>query len=186
MQQVGQGLVAHGSEPTRRLRDGKHRFVGGCPARRTRWTADESVSASGQERSQLRQKPSDESHRTTTSLTFFLGLLPVELFARARGLGVGPLCRTPGDGIGGWYVHPVRTTSIDVDNDDVTVESLHVRASLEVLAEVRAGIRSAARRLGADSAAVSGLVQAVDEWVTNVTVHGYRGACRTRRHRRLA
>jgi anti-sigma regulatory factor (Ser/Thr protein kinase) len=40
---------------------------------------------------------------------------------------------------------------------------------------VRAHIRSVVGRLGADSTAVSGLVQAVDEWVTNVTVHGYGG-----------
>jgi anti-sigma regulatory factor (Ser/Thr protein kinase) len=70
----------------------------------------------------------------------------------------------------------VLTTALDVDTDDVTADSLHVEASLEVLALVRAHIRSVVRRLGADGTAVSGLVQAVDEWVTNVTVHGYAGA----------
>jgi len=70
----------------------------------------------------------------------------------------------------------VRTTAVIVDTADVMAETLHVEASLEVLAQVRAHIRSVTRRLGADSSAVSGLVQAVDEWVTNVTVHGYGGA----------
>ena len=85
-----------------------------------------------------------------------------------------------------WYRRPVLTTALDVDTDGVTADSLHVEASLEVLAQVRAHIRSVVRRLGADGAAVSGLVQAVDEWLTNVTVHGYDGVARTRRHRRLA
>ena len=67
------------------------------------------------------------------------------------------------------------TRAVDVDTDDVTADSLHVEASLEVLAQVRAHIRSVVRRLGADGTAVSGLVQAVDEWLTNVTVHGYGG-----------
>jgi serine/threonine-protein kinase RsbW len=80
------------------------------------------------------------------------------------------------DGRRPWYLLPVPSTSTDVDTDDVMAESLHVEASLEVLADVRAHIRSVTRRLGADTAAVSGLVQAVDEWVTNVTTHGYRGA----------
>ena len=51
--------------------------------------------------------------------------------------------------------------------------SLHVTASLEVLAEVRAFVRSTTRGLGADRRTVGALVQAVDEWVTNVVVHGY-------------
>ena len=54
--------------------------------------------------------------------------------------------------------------------------SLHVTASLEVLAEVRAFVRSTTRALGADRRTVGALVQAVDEWVTNVVVHGYGGA----------
>jgi len=53
--------------------------------------------------------------------------------------------------------------------------SLHVTASLEVLAEVRAFVRSTTRALGADRRTVGALVQAVDEWVTNVVVHGYGG-----------
>jgi serine/threonine-protein kinase RsbW len=69
----------------------------------------------------------------------------------------------------------VRTTAVIVDTADVMTETLHVESSLEVLAEVRAYIRLVARRLGADEPAVRGLVQAVDEWVTNVTVHGYAG-----------
>jgi serine/threonine-protein kinase RsbW len=58
----------------------------------------------------------------------------------------------------------------------VTADRLHVEASLEVLAQVRAHVRAVVRRLGGDASAVSGLVQAVDEWLTNVTVHGYRGS----------
>ena len=54
--------------------------------------------------------------------------------------------------------------------------SLRVTASLEVLAQVRAHVRSAAGGLGADGRTVSALTQCVDEWVTNVVVHGYRGA----------
>ncbi len=54
--------------------------------------------------------------------------------------------------------------------------SLQVTASLDVLAEVRAYVRSASRGLGADGRTVGALVQCVDEWVTNVVVHGYRGA----------
>jgi anti-sigma regulatory factor (Ser/Thr protein kinase) len=54
--------------------------------------------------------------------------------------------------------------------------SLHVTATLEVLAEVRAFVRSTTRGLGADRRTVGALVQAVDEWVTNVVVHGYGGA----------
>ena len=69
----------------------------------------------------------------------------------------------------------MRTTAVIVDTADVMAETLHVEASLEVLAQVRAHVRAAVRRLGADDAAVSGVVQAVDEWVTNVTVHGYAG-----------
>ena len=52
-------------------------------------------------------------------------------------------------------------------------ESLGVTASLGVLAEVRAFVRSAVGGLGADERTVSALVQCVDEWVTNVVVHGY-------------
>lgn len=62
-----------------------------------------------------------------------------------------------------------------VDSSD-TQSSLHVTASLEILAEVRAFVRSTSRALGADRRTVGALVQSVDEWVTNVVVHGYDGA----------
>jgi serine/threonine-protein kinase RsbW len=62
-----------------------------------------------------------------------------------------------------------------VDSSEMQ-SSLHVTAGLEVLAEVRAFVRSAARGLDADRRAVGALVQSVDEWVTNVVVHGYAGA----------
>jgi serine/threonine-protein kinase RsbW len=54
--------------------------------------------------------------------------------------------------------------------------SLRLTASLDVLADVRAYVRSRAGELGADARTVSALVQCVDEWVTNIVVHGYRGA----------
>ena len=53
--------------------------------------------------------------------------------------------------------------------------AMHIEAGLGRLADVRAHVRSTARTLGADERAVQDLVQAVDEWVTNVVVHGYRG-----------
>ncbi len=53
--------------------------------------------------------------------------------------------------------------------------SLRVTASLDVLAEVRAFVRSTVSGLGADKSTAIALVQSVDEWVTNVVVHGYRG-----------
>jgi serine/threonine-protein kinase RsbW len=53
--------------------------------------------------------------------------------------------------------------------------SIRIRADLARLADVRAHVREAARMLGADDRAVDDLVQTVDEWVTNVIVHGYRG-----------
>lgn len=62
------------------------------------------------------------------------------------------------------------------DSFDMTATDFHVEASLGELAGIRARIRSAAGTLGVDPAAIGGLVQAVDEWVTNVIVHGYRGA----------
>lgn len=52
---------------------------------------------------------------------------------------------------------------------------LRVTASLDVLAEVRAFVRTAVGGLGADKRTVAALVQCVDEWVTNVVVHGYSG-----------
>jgi serine/threonine-protein kinase RsbW len=53
---------------------------------------------------------------------------------------------------------------------------LEIDANLERLADVRRFVRETAPGLGADEAMVHDLVQAVDEWVTNVIVHGYRGA----------
>ena len=53
---------------------------------------------------------------------------------------------------------------------------LHVPARLDACAEVRAFVRGRAAELGADETATTDLVQAVDEWVTNVVVHGYRGS----------
>ena len=52
---------------------------------------------------------------------------------------------------------------------------LTIDADLGRLAEVRRFLRDNAPGLGADEAMVRDLVQAVDEWVTNVIVHGYRG-----------
>ena len=53
--------------------------------------------------------------------------------------------------------------------------TLIIDADLARLAEVRQFVRDNAPGLGADEAMVQDLVQAVDEWVTNVIVHGYRG-----------
>jgi serine/threonine-protein kinase RsbW len=54
--------------------------------------------------------------------------------------------------------------------------TLRLDADLGRLAEVRRFVRHVAAGLGADDASVADLVQAVDEWVTNVVVHGYGGA----------
>jgi serine/threonine-protein kinase RsbW len=62
-----------------------------------------------------------------------------------------------------------------VDESADRGSSLRVTASLDVLAEVRAFVRSAVSGLGADRRTTDALVQSVDEWVTNVVVHGYRG-----------
>lgn len=51
--------------------------------------------------------------------------------------------------------------------------TLRVEADLERLKDVRRFIRDVAPGLGADESAVNDLVQSVDEWVTNVIVHGY-------------
>jgi serine/threonine-protein kinase RsbW len=53
--------------------------------------------------------------------------------------------------------------------------TLVIDADLTRLAEVRQFVRDTAPGLGADETMVADLVQAVDEWVTNVIVHGYRG-----------
>lgn len=74
------------------------------------------------------------------------------------------------------YFFCVRRAALRSDSSDMTATDLHVEASLDELAGIRAHIRSAAETFGVDPAAVGGLVQAVDEWVTNVIVHGYQGA----------
>jgi serine/threonine-protein kinase RsbW len=53
---------------------------------------------------------------------------------------------------------------------------LDIDARVERLAEVRAFVRRTGRASGASEEQVADLVQAVDEWATNVAVHGYRGA----------
>jgi len=53
--------------------------------------------------------------------------------------------------------------------------TFRIDASLDRLKDVRRFVRETAAALGADERAVQDLVQAVDEWVTNVIVHGYRG-----------
>jgi serine/threonine-protein kinase RsbW len=57
----------------------------------------------------------------------------------------------------------------------VTTAILHGDARVARLAEVRAFVRETARAGGVDEIVIADLVQAVDEWVTNVAVHGYRG-----------
>jgi serine/threonine-protein kinase RsbW len=52
---------------------------------------------------------------------------------------------------------------------------LRIDAASESLADVRRFVRSAALAEGADEGTVADLVQAVDEAVTNVVVHGYSG-----------
>jgi serine/threonine-protein kinase RsbW len=52
---------------------------------------------------------------------------------------------------------------------------LRISADVERLKDVRRFVREGARAHGADEASIGDLVQAVDEWVTNVIVHGYRG-----------
>ena len=54
--------------------------------------------------------------------------------------------------------------------------ALRLDARLDACAQVRAFVRARAADLGADETATTDLVQAVDEWVTNVVVHGYRGS----------
>lgn len=53
--------------------------------------------------------------------------------------------------------------------------TLRFTAELDHLPEVRRFVSDEAANLGAEPAALEDMVQAVDEWVTNVIVHGYRG-----------
>lgn len=53
--------------------------------------------------------------------------------------------------------------------------TLRIDADLTSLTEVRAFVRTAAADLGADDTETGDLVQAVDEWVTNIIRHGYGG-----------
>lgn len=59
--------------------------------------------------------------------------------------------------------------------ETVVRRTLTVDADVARLAEVRAAIRDVARACEAPSTCIDDLVQAVDEAVTNVIVHGYRG-----------
>lgn len=54
--------------------------------------------------------------------------------------------------------------------------TFQIAADLARLKDVRQFVRERAPGFGADEPSVVDLVQAVDEWVTNVIVHGYRGA----------
>jgi anti-sigma regulatory factor (Ser/Thr protein kinase) len=53
--------------------------------------------------------------------------------------------------------------------------TLTIPADVHRLKDVRQFVREAAGAHGADAAAIEDLVQAVDEWVTNIILHGYRG-----------
>lgn len=57
----------------------------------------------------------------------------------------------------------------------VVPATLRIEADVARLKDVRRFIREAAPALGADEGSIVDLVQSVDEWVTNVIVHGYRG-----------
>jgi serine/threonine-protein kinase RsbW len=52
---------------------------------------------------------------------------------------------------------------------------LQIPADLERLADVRAAVRDVARACAAPATCMDDLVQAVDEAVTNIIIHGYRG-----------
>ena len=60
--------------------------------------------------------------------------------------------------------------------DGPTRRRLRIPADLDRLAEVRALVREVATSCGAPAVCIDDLVQAVDEAVTNVILHGYRGA----------
>jgi anti-sigma regulatory factor (Ser/Thr protein kinase) len=53
--------------------------------------------------------------------------------------------------------------------------TFEITADLGRLKDVRRFVRERAPAFGADETSLGDLVQAVDEWVTNVIVHGYRG-----------
>ena len=53
--------------------------------------------------------------------------------------------------------------------------TLRIDADVGRLKEVRQFVRDHAADYGADATSLQDVVQAVDEWVTNVIVHGYRG-----------
>ena len=52
--------------------------------------------------------------------------------------------------------------------------TLEIEASLDHLEEIRGFVESSARDAGVDDPAISDLVLAVDEAVTNIIIHGYR------------
>jgi len=54
--------------------------------------------------------------------------------------------------------------------------TLRVAAELDNLAVIRRFVESAAAALDIDSATIGDIVQSVDESVTNIIEHGYRGA----------
>jgi serine/threonine-protein kinase RsbW len=58
----------------------------------------------------------------------------------------------------------------------ITERRVRIPAELERIAEVRAAVRGVAEACDAPIDCEADLVQAVDEAVTNVIVHGYRGA----------
>lgn len=53
--------------------------------------------------------------------------------------------------------------------------TFRITADVGRLRDVRRFVREQAPAFGADESSIDDLVQAVDEWVTNVIVHGYRG-----------
>ena len=53
--------------------------------------------------------------------------------------------------------------------------TFEIAADVGRLKDVRRFVREQAPAYGADAGSIDDLVQAVDEWVTNVIVHGYRG-----------
>jgi serine/threonine-protein kinase RsbW len=60
-----------------------------------------------------------------------------------------------------------------VPRQEAQPQVLEVSASVDELATVRAFIRDRSAQLGADAECTADMVQAVDECVTNIIVHGY-------------